>query len=235
MENVTATTRPAAAHADRTACAGFALSISLRVRGIRIAMTITRGRPPVDEGRYDAAKAAQVIAYLALKTASRTLEVLKAIKLVYLGDRESIARWGDPILNEPRHSLPHGPANTLTLTYVDGGGRDREGWSRYLEERRGHCIAARPGVSVADLDLLSEADAEILDDLWRTFGAMDRFDLRDWTHDPANVPEWRDPNGSRLPITLESIMRAVGIGDAAAQAARVESYRGIRDLIAGRG
>lgn len=232
-------TAPPGIDTERTVTAsssdnGFALSICLRGARSGFSMTISKGRRPIDEGRYDAAKAAQVVAYLALKTANRTLAVLKAIKLVYLGDRESVQQWGEPILDEPRHALPLGPVNTLTLSYVDGHGRNRAAWSRYIEERRGNTVSVKPDVTVADLNLLSESDVEILDDVWDRFGWMQRFALSTWTHDESNVPEWSDPDGGRLPITLESMMRAVGLDDAAGRAARVEGYRGIGDVLRAR-
>ncbi len=57
---------------------------------------------PMESHMYNPVKAAQVIAYLAYKEPGKTLDVLKAIKLVYLADRESITQFGAPILDESR-------------------------------------------------------------------------------------------------------------------------------------
>jgi len=54
---------------------------------------------------------------LFLKNSGKPLSCLKAVKLFYLADRESIKNFGYPILDEPRYSLPHGLVNFLTLDF----------------------------------------------------------------------------------------------------------------------
>ena len=91
---------------------------------------------------YNAKKAAQTIAYLALKNAGNPLEVLKALKLVYLADRESIARYGFPIQDETRVSMPLGPVNSKTYSYIQGEQeQDVADWSAYLQDRENHMLA----------------------------------------------------------------------------------------------
>lgn len=100
---------------------------------------------------YNPVKAAQVIAYLALKTPGKSLDILKSVKLVYLADRESIARYGAPILNERRESMPHGPVNSQTYSHMNGEhDLDACGWSTFLEDRANHQIAAKDGICPRD-------------------------------------------------------------------------------------
>lgn len=182
---------------------------------------------------FNAKKAAQVIAYLALKDQTRSLPVIKAIKLVYLSDRDSIQNWGAPILNEQHVSMPHGPVNSETYSHVNGEhDLGACGWSDYLDDRANHQIAARPGITTEDLDELSDADIECLDRTWSRFGHMGKWEIRDWTHDRKNVPEWEDPNGSSRPIPLERIMTAVGIEDADEAVALIRDYREIDRVFA---
>ena len=181
---------------------------------------------------YNPVKAAQVIAYLASKEPGKTLDVLKAIKLVYLADRESIAQFGAPILDERRVSMPHGPVNSQTYSHINGEhDLDACGWSAYLEDRANHQLAVKEGVSDHDLDELSEADILCLDAVWGKFGHMGKWQIRDWTHEKVNVPEWEDPQGSSMPIPLERIMTIIGIEGAAAQAALVEDHNKISRLL----
>ena len=35
-------------------------------------------------------------------------------------------------------------------------------------------------------------------------------EISEWTHNPANCPEWKNPHGGRLPITKADIMAALG-------------------------
>lgn len=176
---------------------------------------------------YEPKKAAQLIAYLILKSGGQTLNVLKAVKLVYLVDRESIARFGFPVLDEKRCSLPHGPVNSLTYSYIAGDyDPEQSGWSEFLRDRENHNVAlARPDIDVDSLDELSDADMECADVVWERFGAMTQWQLRDWTHDPRNIPEWEDPNGGSTEIPLQRIMHSVGVEGAENFTEVVETYR----------
>lgn len=162
---------------------------------------------------YEPRKAAQLIASLILKTGGQSLNVLKAVKLVYLADRESFKRFGFPILDEARMSMPHGPVNSSTYSHINGEVDLKEcGWADYLEDRAGHMIAlADKSISVDDLDELSEADLECVEAVWQKFGKMDQWQIRDWTHNPDNVPEWEDPNGTSNAIPLRRILKLVGV------------------------
>lgn len=165
---------------------------------------------------FEPRKAAQLIAYLILKAGDEKLNVLKAMKLVYLTDRESLRRFGFPVLDDRRCSMPHGPVNSLTYSYVNGEYEtEGTGWSDFLMDRENHYIAlARGGIEVDQLDELSDADLECADTVWDQFGHMSQWELRDWTHDPKNVPEWEDPHGGSVLIPLQRILNAVGVRDA---------------------
>lgn len=178
---------------------------------------------------YEPRKAAQLIAYLILKAGTPALNVLKAIKLVYLVDRESIRRFGFPVLDERRCSMPHGPVNSTTYEFVSGMyDTDECGWSDFLKDREDHKIAlSRPDLKSDDLDELSDADLECADTVWNEFGHMDPWQLRDWTHDARNIPEWEDPHGGSTPIPLQRILNAVGVPNADEFAEIAESFRQI--------
>lgn len=112
--------------------------------------------------------------------------------------------------------MPHGPVNSLTYGHINGDyDLDACGWSDFLEDREHHNIAlARPGISGDDLDELSDADLHCADAVWDRFGDMTAWQLRDWTHDPRNIPEWEDPNGGSTIIPLQRILHAVGVANA---------------------
>jgi hypothetical protein len=75
--------------------------------------------------------------------------------------------------------------------------------------RQGYDVAVKRQFSRDDLDELSDADLEVLEIVWHKFGHMDKWTLRDWTH--QNCQEWTDPDGSSLPIDEADRLRAVGI------------------------
>ncbi|MBI1495219.1 Panacea domain-containing protein [Halocynthiibacter styelae] len=182
---------------------------------------------------YNPRKAAQTIAYFAMREGG-SINVLKAVKLVYLADRESLKLRGHTIQDEPRFSLPHGPVNSTTLDYLNGAYREgREDWQAFLSDRANHGVAlSNAGLDVTDLDELSHRDIEILTDLWARLGAMNHFDLVDWTHDPENVPEWQDPNGSHSRIPLGRMMEAVGLESASIRAREAASLNEAHSILA---
>lgn len=182
---------------------------------------------------YNPRKAAQTIAYFAIKNGREPLNVLKAIKLVYLADRESIRRFGFPIQDEVRVSMPHGPVNSSTLNYASGFKNPNNcGWSDFLRDRENYELSlAHDGVCVNSLDELSDAELSVLDAVWAQFGAMNQWQLRDWTHDPKNVPEWEDPGESSEPIPLVRMMRAVGVEAPEDQAILVQDFSDIDNLL----
>lgn len=180
---------------------------------------------------YNPIKAAQVIAYFAMQCETKSISILKAIKLVYLSDRVSIEKWGFPILDEVRVSMPHGPVNSSTYSYINGE-HDLEkcGWSRFLKDRAEHEVSATNSISIHDLDELSEADIECMEQVWSEFGAMGRFELRDWTHNPENIPEWEDPGAGSERIPLKRIMNFLGMTGIDKQIETINDHKKIDKL-----
>jgi uncharacterized phage-associated protein len=183
---------------------------------------------------YNPRKAAQTIAFFALQSGQGTVSVLKAVKLVYLADRESVKRRGHPIQDEPRVSMPHGPVNSTTYDYLSGTyDPDIAGWSEFLTDRENNNVGlTRANMTVDDLDELSRTEVALLSDVWGQFGNMDKWALRDWTHVEENVPEWKDPKGSSRRISLTDIMNAVGVVDADKRSNEYQSIQNARDILA---
>ncbi|MGB0412416.1 MAG: Panacea domain-containing protein [Pikeienuella sp.] len=179
---------------------------------------------------YDPQKAAQTIAFFAMQEGA-TINILKVVKLVYLADRESLKRRGHPIQDEVRVSMPYGPVNSTTLDYLNGAYRNDGGWSEYLTDRANHQVAlSDESMTVGSLNALSEGDIGILESVWQQFGAMNEFDLADWTHN--HIVEWQDPNGSSRPIPLDRIMTAIGLDRPIERARELQSLGRASDILA---
>lgn len=175
---------------------------------------------------FNARKAAQIIAFFIAKSGGNSINVLKAVKLVYLGDRQSIADFGFPITDDSHVSMPHGPVNSTTYRHVNGEyDLDACGWSEFLEDKANHQVGAKQKFDIDDLDELSDADIRSLSKVWDQFGHMNQWQLRDWTHDRKNVPEWENPGGSSLPIPLERILTLLQIENADEHADLIEDHR----------
>jgi len=158
--------------------------------------------------RYREDRATQAAARL-LKLAGGAMNHMKLIKLLYLADRRALLQWGRPLTFDSYVSMPHGPVLSFTLDKInDSPPPDGSSyWHRYISERRGHEVALLAGVPN---DQLSRADEHLLDGVFAEFGGMSRWEIRDYSH---TLPEWRDPNGSSLPIAWRDILLAEGLSD----------------------
>ncbi|MCA8835539.1 MAG: SocA family protein [Proteobacteria bacterium] len=175
---------------------------------------------------YNPRKAAQTIAYFILKSGAQDMSILKAVKLVYLADRACIEARGFPIQDEDRVSMTHGPVNSSTYDYIKSNADLSQcGWADFLYKKNNRSIQlSNDSIKEEDLDELSKNEIKVLEGVWAQFGQMTPWQIRTWTHNPANVPEWEDPNGSTLPISLLSIMHAVNLPNAEEHAASVEDF-----------
>lgn len=178
---------------------------------------------------YNPRKASQIVAFFALKTPQRRINVLKAVKLVYLADRENVAQFGFPILEERRVSMKHGPVNSTTYDYIKGEVcPDQDGgWSDFVTDRALHKVGvANECITFDDLDELSDAELGTLENIWEKFGGLTQWQLVEFTHDKANIPEWEDPSETgqnSKQIEFESMLAAMGVPFHQEHAAEMES------------
>lgn len=161
---------------------------------------------------YNEKKAAQAAAFFLL-SAQEAMPIVKLMKLLYLAERRSYEKYGQPMVGDRLVSMPHGPVLSQTLNHLNGMLPSCDGgWDSWMSDRAGHLVALAqqvPPVSMNGLLELSDADAEILTEIWDSFGHMTEWELRDYTHD--HCPEWKDPDGSMIPIKFEDLFRALNL------------------------
>lgn len=150
------------------------------------------------------------------QAAARLLELeggkmnhMKLIKLLYLAERRALLQWGRPITFDCYVSMPHGPVLSFTLDKINGSPAPNAPsyWHEYISERRGNEVLL---LKTAPNDQLSPAEEQLLDSVYQEFGHMSQWQLRDYAH---TLPEWRDPQGSSVPIEIGDILRAEGLSD----------------------
>jgi uncharacterized phage-associated protein len=160
---------------------------------------------------FNEKKAAQAAAFF-LFQAGQPMSVLKLTKLLYLAERRSFERFGSPMIGDRLVSMPHGPVLSVTYNHMSGELESIEGgWDSWIADRAGHDLDLRNRAALqdpaSDLLELSDADVEVLAEVWGRFGRMTGWELRNWTHD--NCPEWKDPEGSMIPMKLEDLFAAL--------------------------
>jgi uncharacterized phage-associated protein len=158
---------------------------------------------------FTARRVAQMAAFFARKQGG-TINVLKLTKLLYLSDRESLSQTGLPISFDDMVSMPDGPVLSRTLNLINGSYDQASSamWEEWIADRENYDVSIKREFDRQDLDQLSDADLAVLEKVWSQFGKMDKYTLRDWTHD--NCPEWVDPRGSSNPIKAFDVLRKLG-------------------------
>lgn len=162
---------------------------------------------------FDERRAAQAAAYFLFRAGGR-LPLVKLMKLMYLAERLSLKRYGEPLTGDRLVSMPHGPVLSMTYDHVNGALPSCEGgWDSWVADRAGHEVALNDESMILspeeDLLRLSESDLEVLAETWAEFGHWDRWALVNYTHSEA-CPEWEDPEGSSKPINYATLFEKLG-------------------------
>ncbi len=144
------------------------------------------------------------------------MSYLKLIKLLYLADRQALARLGRPITHDRFVSMQYGPVLSYTLDLIntepDPGTWSY--WHTYISAPRDWEVTL---LREAPSDQLSKAEEVVLNEVFGEFGRWSRWDLVRYTH---ALPEYEDPKGSSVPISLHRIL--VGSGKTEEDAAAIE-------------
>lgn len=164
---------------------------------------------------FNERKAAQVAAYFLIRALSKgaNITLLKLMKLMYLAERLSYERFCFPIIGDALVSMPNGPVLSRTLDLMNFGSSKENGeWDSLIAEKSGRDMSlnGHENLTIDDLRELSESDIEVLESIWGKFGKMSAIQLREYTHNSENCPEWQDPDGSSVPIQLETLFQKLG-------------------------
>jgi uncharacterized phage-associated protein len=158
------------------------------------------------EFRFHPEKAVAAAAIL-LKLHGQPMKYLGLLKMLYIADRLALQQLEQPITGDHYVSMNYGPVLSGVYDLLKGKpvAQALPLWSRYISPRINATyvkLLSDPGSAE-----LCEAEEEILQTVYQTFGQMDPFDVAEWTHD---LPEWHNPYGSALPIAVEDVLNALG-------------------------
>lgn len=156
-------------------------------------------------------KATQIAARF-LVLAGRRLPYMSLLKFMYLTDREALRRWSVSVTNDRYVSMRLGPVLSGVYDLLVVPSETPTYWHRHISSPENYEVAliADPGD-----DQLSDAEENLIDEVFASYGNQSQWQLSDLTHD---FPEWQDPDGSSIPIDVKDILRAVGTNDAEAEA-----------------
>lgn len=159
--------------------------------------------------KFNEKKAAQVAAFF-IFNAGGTIDILKLMKLMYLAERESFTKFGEPIIGDKLFSMDHGPVLSSTLDHINNMiESEADGWESWISDRENHLLSLRkPGDPTRELTQLSDADIEILNKVWAERGHLTGSQLRNLTHQICS--EWEDPDHSATLIPYSRLLKCVG-------------------------
>ena len=129
------------------------------------------------------------------------------IKMLYLADRKSMGRWGEPITGDSGSSMKYGPVLSTIYDLTKGRRPDLRGdWEPFISDADEDAYRVRLLSDPHD-DELCPAEIQILEDVFKEFKDYTFPQIRKYTHDLA---EYEEVNSTSKPIAPESILKALG-------------------------
>ena len=161
--------------------------------------------------RFNEKKATQAAAKLIAKRGGN-LDVIVLLKLLYLVDREALARWGRPVTGDTYYSLKNGPVLSTVYDLTKGEPRG-EFWPEHIV-KDGHTLRVE---TLPGEDELSENETDLLCEISEKWEGVDKWTLRDFSH---TLGEYQHLKAGRELISIEDILSA--LGKSAAEVRQIE-------------
>lgn len=156
---------------------------------------------------FNEAKAAQAAAYC-LRLRGGEMNYMKLIKLLYLADRKALDNWGRPITTDNYVSMRHGPVLSRILNLIRLGPETDtvSPWTQIISKPRNYAVSVLCAEGPPD-DELSQAELDLIAEVFAEHGSKSPRSLVNFVH---NLPEWKDPGTSSIPIEYADILKALG-------------------------
>ena len=144
--------------------------------------------------QYDSEKAKQAVIWL-LRRNNGSMDKLTLVKLFFFADREHLAKYGRPIIGGTYYTMQKGPVCSELLTALDNS------LNGSLTLCPNHELIAK---EISSTDWLAESDLEVLENIYKNYGHIDKFRLSDITHNLAVYKKhWPPKEGRRELIPYE--------------------------------
>jgi uncharacterized phage-associated protein len=155
--------------------------------------------------RFHPEKAVEAAAIL-LKLHGKPMKHLGLLKMLYIADRLALKSMDQPITGDHYVSMKFGPVLSSVYDLIKGQAVDNALplWSKFISPSEKNFVSLQSDPGNEDL---CEEEEEIIQKVYKAFGHLNPFAVAEWTHD---LPEWKDPHGSAIPIAIEDILKNVG-------------------------
>lgn len=170
--------------------------------------------------RFHPEKAVEAAAIL-LKLHREPMKYLGLLKMLYIADRFALKHMEQPITGDHYVSMKYGPVLSGVYDLIKGQAVEDALplWSKFISPPNNNFVSliADPGN-----EDLCEEEEEIIQQVYKACGHLDPFGVAEWTH---QLPEWKNPNGSAIPISVEDILKNVGKSNEEIQQIQQEAIR----------
>lgn len=145
--------------------------------------------------RFNFEKSLQAAGVL-LSLDNNRMERIRLLKLLYIADRELLARTGRTITGDRAVAMNHGPVLSQIYELINGHAPNSSEWDQYIyTENRSVQLQRHPG-----RDELSQRELEKLAEVTDRYRDVDDWSLSDAAH---GFPEWshnyREGTSSAIP------------------------------------
>ncbi len=161
---------------------------------------------------YDRIKIKRLIqstGYLLSLTTKKQMNYTKLLKLLYIADREALSRWDSTITGDRYSALTNGPILSKVYDLIRNRcSNDYEQckWDIYFNTNE-YDLELHNNIST---DELSEAEEELLLEIYNKFKGYDWKKMIQYVHNKKNIPEYNNPENTSIPIPIEDILKKLG-------------------------
>ncbi|ETR69585.1 MAG: phage associated protein [Candidatus Magnetoglobus multicellularis str. Araruama] len=157
------------------------------------------------EFNYDPIKTVQAAALFFKMNGEKSMKYIKLIKLLYLADRAALNLMEETITGDKYVSMNYGPVLSKVYDLINHGPeRDPDNpWFNHISSPSDYCVKL---IDDPGDEELCEEEEKIIETIYKTFGHINVWKLSEITH---YMPEWQDPHGSAIPISIDDILKAL--------------------------
>lgn len=170
---------------------------------------------------FDERKTAAAAGYLLKSARDQRMKYIRLLKLLYMADRTAWAKYGRPITGDEYTSMTQGPVLNKTYELIKTEVEDLSSpWHSTVERVGEYDVRLR---NEPNLGPLSEAEIEILEQVFQEYRAKGTWDVVDELH--RHLPEWRLPVRGENKFIPENSILPETILEKLGQADRIEAVR----------
>lgn len=149
------------------------------------------------------------IVFFILKQNDLKLNYMKLVKILYLSDREALDTCGESITENNAVSMDQGPVLVELYNYIKNNYSDDSQllWNRYFKKEEYNLICINTDISN---DEICDFEKDILTNIEKKYHDVSVWNIVKLVHNPKICPEWKDPNGSSIPIRKNELLSQLG-------------------------